>query len=74
MITLGEFRIYEHPLAGPVPKIQIRHDFEWVTDDVRADINAWLLETFGTTEHLYFIGESVVFASPKACAILRNFT
>lgn len=73
MITLGEFRIYENPLAWPVPKIQIRPGFEWVTDDVRADINAWLLETFGTTEYLYFIGGDV-FASPKVCAILRNFT
>jgi hypothetical protein len=38
------FRIYE---SKGFQKVQIRHDFEWITDDVRKSVNDWLAATFG---------------------------
>lgn len=37
--------IYEAPL--PRPKIQIRPDLKWITDEARDDINIWLRARFG---------------------------
>lgn len=31
----------------PIPKLQIRHSFEWITDEAREQVNEWLKEAFG---------------------------
>ncbi len=65
-------------MVRPVPKLQIRSDFEWVTDNFRAEMNAYLLERFGTKQVAYIIdpgalkmfGRQMIVVSPEALARL----
>ncbi|KUM02728.1 hypothetical protein KIF53_15635 [Chromobacterium subtsugae] len=35
-------------IATHTARIQVRASFEWITEAARRDMNAWLLERFGT--------------------------
>lgn len=46
-------------LVEPVPKIQLSCDFN-CSDKVREDMNAWLLDMFGTKEVAYMFNNTLV--------------
>lgn len=46
-------------LLRPVPKIQLSRDFN-CSDKVREDMNAWLLDMFGTKEVAYMFNNTLV--------------
>lgn len=47
------------PLLRPVPNIQLSCDFN-CSDKVREDMNAWLLDMFGTKEVAYMFNNTLV--------------
>ena len=64
-------RVVVSPLVGPVPKIQIRPDFKWCSDEFRARFNKWLLDEFGTKEVAYMVSGGTVVVSPHMANVLR---
>ena len=57
------------PFIEPVPNIQINPAFEWVTPEVRAEINGYLLGRFGTHEEAYVFHDPASPGSPPMMAI-----
>lgn len=81
-MNIGGIHIVESQFVQPVQKIQIRHDFQWIHDDARNEINTWFLETFGTRHVGYMFdpkaigwnGAGVMVLNPKMMALIRDFT
>ena len=44
-------------LIRPVPVLQLSYNFTACTDTLKAEMNRWLLEMFGTREVAYVIGK-----------------
>jgi hypothetical protein len=53
-------RIVANPHLAAVAKIQISPDFEWITDEYRAEIDGWLLSMFGTKEPWFVVDGSAI--------------
>ena len=67
-------KIIASPFVEPVPVIAIRHDFNYCSEEFKSKMNKWLLETFGTKEVMYFIGNDSVVMSPKNYAMIKNLS
>jgi hypothetical protein len=78
-------RIVESPHIVPVPKIQVSPSFKWCSEECRREMNAFLLDTFGTKEVAYIIdssylsplgfpgrGMDTLVVNPKHVAMLRG--
>ena len=77
--TLLGLNIIESPHVQPVPVLQLRPQFVWCSDEFRAEMNAWLLEMFGTKEVMYVfdgralgLNSSGIFMNPKHIAMIKN--
>ena len=62
-------RVFSHPLLKAEPVLKLRASVP-VSDEFRAEMDAWLLERFGTREVVYRIGGEL-FASPGVISNLR---
>lgn len=74
MTDIGTFygmKILQSPLVTPVPVVQISPDFKWCSDELRCNLNAWLLETLGTKEVIYRVGKDTVIMSPRHFNFLK---
>ena len=68
----------------PIPKLEIKPTFKWITDKGRTTMNKYLLDTFGTKEPYYivpgnFIGlmgntysPKVIMTTAKGAELLKN--
>lgn len=66
-MKLAGTHVFRSPLLGNArPKLQLseRPDL-LLSDAVRAEVNAWLLATFGTVEYAYWLGDEVLLVSPR---------
>ncbi len=70
-LNINGMRVVVSPLITPVPKIQIRADFKWCSDEFRANFNQWLLDEFGTKEVAYMISGGTIVISPCMANVLR---
>ncbi len=60
-------------LLKPIPKIQLRPDFQWCSEDFRRDFNAWLLEEFGAREVAILIpGTNTLVVDPGSFAKIKS--
>lgn len=65
-------QITPHPYApSELPKLKLRPDVP-VTDKFRAEMDAWLLEMFGT-EKVVFMWQGGILASPENVVMLKGF-
>lgn len=62
-MRLGDVPVIVSPLLQPRPVLQIRSDFEHVSDGVRASMNQWLLDTFGTRDDVIFVAGKIVMSA-----------
>ena len=60
--SLFGMNIMTSALVRPVPRIQLSPEFN-CSDSVRTDMNAWLLEMFGTKEVMYRMGDDTLVLS-----------
>lgn len=69
MNTMFGFPVITSPLVQPVPVLTFdpAHKLCWATPEFRAEMNAWLLERFGTKEVAYIF-------DPHALRIMGNQT
>ena len=54
------------------PKLKLRHDVP-VTDAFRAEMDAWLLEMFGTERVAYVLQGKHIYANPETVAMIRGW-
>lgn len=72
MKTLFGLNVVVSPLVQPVPKVQLSPDFDACSPHVKSEMNAWLLDRFGTREVCYVIGGGTLVLSPRHMATLSN--
>lgn len=70
-MMLNGVAVYVSPLIRPVAKIKIRADFEWITDEARARIDAELLDMFGTAEQVIMMNGGA-YVSPATYERLKK--
>lgn len=68
--SLRGFQIVESKFITPIPKLQLSSGFDECSAEMKASMNKYLLDMFGTYTPAYVIG-SQVFVSPKHAAMLR---
>ena len=71
-MQLGGVHIVVSSYLTPVPAVSISPDFTAASDECIADMNAWLLEQFGTKENIYWIGNKTLVVSPKTYEALKH--
>lgn len=65
-------RILESPLLEPMQVIRVR-DSVHMTDKCRAEINQWLLDTFGKRDYAIFAPSmNAVFLDPRSAVMLKG--
>jgi hypothetical protein len=64
-------KVIESSLLKPIPKIQLSHSFNDCSPECKADMNAWLLEMFGTYTPCYIIGKDTLIISTEQMEKLR---
>lgn len=60
------------PAIGPVPKIQLSHDFNACSREFKREFNAWLLKRFGTEQRAYILLGGVLAVDPRTMGMIRN--
>ncbi|WP_242610566.1 hypothetical protein [Burkholderia vietnamiensis] len=69
----GALRIIENPLLDDMPKMTVSTRFaELMPAEFVSDLNAWMLEFFGTENRIYRVGGDTVFMGPKTIAALKT--
>lgn len=58
-------------LIKPVPKLQLSHDFNACSDEMKHSMNRWLLEKFGTKEVCYMTGGKIIMSQGHYDALRR---
>ena len=74
MFEFNGMKIVESPFIQETPKLQLRSDFTACSDEVKHQMNAWLLERFGTYMPCYVIGGHTMVMHPTHAAMLRSMT
>ena len=74
MNTFNGMKIVVSQYIVPVPKLQLSIDFNECSPEFKADMNAWLLEKFGTYLPTYVIGNHTIVMHPKHLEQLKNAT
>lgn len=72
MDSLFGMKIVSHSLIPPVPKIQLSRSFNACSPEFKAEMNAWLLDTFGTYIPTYIIGGNTIVCDPRIVAKLKE--
>jgi hypothetical protein len=69
---INGMNIIVSPLCTPQAKLKVSTLFEWMTDEVREEINDWLLKTFGLGgEPLYYMQHPT---TGKTCMVVGSQT
>ena len=68
--TLNGMKIVVSHLIQPIPVLSLDERFKWCSDAFRSEMNAWLLDMFGTREYALMVGDSLL-VSPKQLALLK---
>jgi len=66
--TLFGLGVMRSNIVQPVPALQLDPSFSACTDSFKAEMNQWLLETFGTKEVMYVLNGNTVVMSPGILA------
>ncbi|HDR9756499.1 TPA: hypothetical protein ACK3Q6_001622 [Burkholderia cepacia] len=70
--VFGGLRIIEDPNLDDMPKMTVSTRFaELMPTEFVSDLNAWMLEFFGTECRIYQIGGDTVYMGPKSIAALH---
>ncbi|MDN7814887.1 hypothetical protein [Burkholderia vietnamiensis] len=70
--VFGGLRIIEDPNLDDMPKMTVSKRFaELMPAKFVADLNAWMLEFFGTDNRIYQVGGDTVYMGPKSIAALQ---
>lgn len=72
MTLLGYIKVVEDPNITEVPRLQLSHNFNACSPEFKAEMNAWLLEKFGTYMPTYMIGGHTLVGHPKHIAMLKQ--
>lgn len=72
MMLIGGMRVVESDLIQPVPRLQLSHDFNACSDEMKRHMNSWLLEKFGTYTPGYILFDNTLVIHPEYAAILRR--
>ena len=73
-MSLAQFcgmRVVSSPFIEPVPKLQLSHDFNACSLEMKAGMNKWLLDRFGTRDVAFLLGNNTVALNPKHLAMLQ---
>lgn len=73
-MQLGGMNIVVSSWLSPIPAVSLSHDFTAASDECIADMNAWLLEQFGTREQVFRLGDGTIVVSPKTYQLLKEMT
>ena len=73
-MQLGGVNIVVSSWLSPIPAVSLSHDFTAASDECIADMNAWLLEQFGTREQVFRLGDGTIVVSPKTYQLLKEMT
>ena len=73
-MQLGGLNIVVSSWLSPVPAVSLSHDFTAASAECIADMNAWLLEQFGTREQVVRLGDGTIVVSPKTFQLLKEMT
>ncbi|WP_175946659.1 hypothetical protein [Burkholderia pyrrocinia] len=69
--VFGALRIIEDPNLDDMPKMTVSTRFaELMPSEFVSDLNAWMLEFFGTENRIYRVGGDTVYMGPKSIAAL----
>lgn len=71
MMNFCGMEIVASSLIQEVPKLQLSANFTACSDAMRASMNSWLRERFGTYMPAYMIGRNTVVMHPKHVAMIR---
>ena len=60
------------------PVLKLRDDFEWCSEEFRSEMNAWLLDRFGTRSIVpkgtAYVFSNMAIMNPRDVVCLRNWT
>jgi len=73
-MQLSGLNIVVSSWLSPVPAVSLSHDFTAASAECIADMNAWLLEQFGTREQVVRLGDGTIVVSPKTFQLLKEMT
>lgn len=73
-MQLSGLNIVVSSWLSPIPAVSLSHDFTAASDECIADMNAWLLEQFGTREQVFRLGDGTIVVSPKTFQLLKEMT
>ena len=72
MLFFNGMRVVESPHIAEVPRLQLSQNFTACSDKMKREMNAWLLEKFGTYLPVYVIGSDTIVMHPEHAAMLRK--
>lgn len=71
--VFGALRIIEDPRLDDMQKMTVSTRFaELMPPEFVSDLNAWLLEFFGTENRIYRVGGDTIYMGPKMIAALKS--
>ena len=73
-MQLGGLNIVVSSWMTPVPAVSLSHDFTAASAECIADMNAWLLEQFGTREQVFRLADNTLVVSHKTYQLLKEMT
>ena len=73
-MQLGGLNIVVSSWLSPIPAVSLSPSFTAASDECIADMNAWLLEQFGTREQVFRLGDGTIVVSPKTYQLLKEMT
>lgn len=73
-MQLSGLNIVVSSWLSPIPAVSLSHDFTAASAECIADMNAWLLEQFGTREQVVRLGDGTIVVSPKTFQLLKEMT
>ncbi|WP_244109346.1 hypothetical protein [Burkholderia anthina] len=69
---LSGVRVIENATCDNVPRMTVSARFaELMPAEFVAELNAWMLEFFGTSDVMYHIGDHTVVMGPRSVAMLK---
>ncbi len=73
-MQLGGLNIVVSSWLSPIPAVSLSPSFTAASDECIADMNAWLLEQFGTREQVFLMDGKTLVVSHKTFQLLREMT
>ena len=73
-MQLGGLNIVVSSWLSPIPAVSLSYDFTAASAECIADMNAWLLEQFGTREQVFRLADNTLVVSHKTYQLLKEMT